>query len=78
MVLALRALEAFDRRRAERDQKLRDEGEAKGEAQVLALVTALVEELGVEQARALIQRVNSERRPGETSEQAIQRLRSES
>lgn len=69
MVLALQALRKFDRDRAKREQGLRSEG--------MALTMRLVDELGVEQARALIERARSERVPGETWEQTIERLRQE-
>ena len=69
MVLALYALEAFDRRRAERDQEVRSEA---------AVVTArLVVEFGKEAALALIERAEDERMRGETWKQAIERLRQE-
>ena len=69
MVLALYALEAFDRRRAERDQKMRFEG--------AAVTMRLVDELGLEEARILIERADSERMRGETWKQTIERLRQE-
>ena len=69
MVLALQALEAFDRRRAKRDQGLRSEG--------MALTMRLVEELGVDQARILIERAREEKEPSETWEQTIERLKQE-
>ena len=69
MVLALYALEAFDRRRAERDQEVRYEA---------AVVTArLVVEFGKEAALALIERAEDERMRGETWKQVIERLRQE-
>ena len=69
MVLALYALEAFDRRRAERDQEVRSEA---------AVVTVrLVEEFGAEAARVIIERARNERMPRETWEQAIERLKQE-
>ena len=69
MVLALYALEAFDRRRAKRDEELR--------AEAVAVTMRLVRELGVEAARVLIERAGNERMPRETWEQAIERLRQE-
>ncbi len=69
MVLALYALEAFDRRRAKRDQKVRSEA---------AVVTVrLVKELGAEAALALMERADKERMRGETWKQAVERLRQE-
>ena len=69
MVLALYALEAFDRRRAERDQEVRSEA---------AVVTVrLVRDLGTEAALALIERAEDERMRGETWKQAVERLRQE-
>ena len=69
MVLALYALEAFDRRRAERDQEVRSEA---------AVVTVrLVRDLGTEAALALIERAEDERMRGETWKQAIERLKQE-
>ena len=65
MVLALYALEAFDRRRAKRDQEVRSE------------VMRLVRELGVEEARILIDRAGNERMRGETWQQTIERLKQE-
>ena len=69
MVLALQALRKFDRDRAKREQGLRSEG--------MALTMRLVDELGVDQARALIERARSERVPDETWEQTIERLKQE-
>ena len=65
MVLALYALEAFDRRRAKRDQELGFE------------TVRLVRELGLEEAEALIERAGKERMRGETWKQAIERLKQE-
>lgn len=67
MVLALQALRKFDRDRAKRDHGLQSEG--------MALTMRLVDELGVEPARALIERANNEWMPGETWEQTIERLK---
>ena len=69
MVLALQALEAFDRRRAKRDQELRYEA--------ANVAMRLVEELGAEAARVIIERARSERVRGETWEQAVERLKQE-
>ena len=65
MVLALYALEAFDRKRAKRDQEVGSE------------VMRLVDELGQEAARALMERARNERVRGETWRQTIERLRQE-
>ena len=69
MVLALYALEAFDRRRAERDQEVRSEA--------AVVIVRLVKELGAEAALALIERADDERMRGETWKQTIERLRQE-
>ena len=69
MVLALQALRKFDRDRAKRDEELRSEG--------MAVAMRLVDELGLEAARVVIERADSERMRGETWEQAIERLRQE-
>ena len=69
MVLALYALEAFDRRRAKRDREVRFEA--------AAVTLRLVEELGAEAALALIERADDERMRGETWKQTIERLSQE-